>query len=56
MWLRRHWLTKGSDLSRCTATGLRRIGASLNARPRPTLDMPTPAQALDALLTKSSAA
>jgi IS30 family transposase len=49
--LLRHWLTKGTDLSRFSAADLRRIAASLNARPRPTLDMRTPAQALDALLT-----
>jgi len=54
--LLRHWLTKGTDLSRFTAADLRRIAASLNARPRPTLDMRTPAQALDALLTKPAAA
>ena len=45
-----------TDLSRFSATDLRRIAASLNARPRPTLDMRTPAQALDALLTKQPAA
>lgn len=54
--LLRHWLTKGTDLSRFTAADLRRIAASLNARPRPTLDMRTPAQALDALLTNPAAA
>ncbi|MDQ6523748.1 IS30 family transposase, partial [Nocardioides sp. LHD-245] len=54
--LLRHWLTKGTDLSRFTAADLRRIAASLNARPRPTLDMQTPAQALDRLLTKPAAA
>jgi transposase, IS30 family len=54
--LLRHWLTKGTDLSRFTAGDLRRIAATLNARPRPTLDMRTPAQALDALLTKPAAA
>lgn len=54
--LLRHWLTKGTDLSRFSATDLRRIAASLNARPRPTLDMQTPAQALDALLTNPAAA
>jgi len=53
--LLRHWLTKGTDLSRFTAADLRRIAATLNARPRPTLDMRTPAQALDALLTTPSA-
>lgn len=54
--LLRHWLTKGTDLSRFSAADLRRIAASLNARPRPTLDMQTPAQALDQLLTNPSAA
>jgi len=54
--LLRHWLTKGTDLSRFTAADLRRIAASLNARPRPTLEMRTPAQALDALLTNPAAA
>jgi IS30 family transposase len=54
--LLRHWLTKGTDLSRFSAADLRRIAATLNARPRPTLNMQTPAQALDALLTNPSAA
>lgn len=54
--LLRHWLTKGTDLSRFNAADLRRIAASLNARPRPTLEMKTPAQALDELLTKQAAA
>jgi transposase, IS30 family len=54
--LLRHWLTKGTDLARFSAADLRRIAASLNARPRPTLDMRTPAQALDALLTNPSTA
>jgi transposase, IS30 family len=54
--LLRHWLTKGTDLARFSAADLRKIAASLNARPRPTLDMQTPAQALDALLTNPAAA
>jgi len=54
--LLRHCLTKGTDLSRFTAADLHRIAASLNARPRPTLNMRTPAQTLDALLTNPSAA
>jgi IS30 family transposase len=54
--LLRHWLTKGTDLSRFSAADLRRIAATLNARPRPTLNMQTPAQALDALLTNPAAA
>jgi IS30 family transposase len=54
--LLRHWLTKGTDLARFSAEDLRRIAASLNARPRPTLDLQTPAQALDALLSNPTAA
>jgi IS30 family transposase len=54
--LLRHWLTKGTDLARFSAADLRRIAASLNARPRPTLDLKTPAQALDELLTNPAAA
>jgi IS30 family transposase len=54
--LLRHWFEKGTDLSRFSAEDLRNVAASLNARPRPTLDMRTPAQALDALLTNPSAA
>ena len=54
--LLRHWLTKGTDLSRFGPVDLRKIAASLNARPRPTLDMRTPAQALDALLAEPPAA
>jgi IS30 family transposase len=54
--LLRHWLTKGTDLSTFSAADLRRIAASLNARPRPTLNMQTPAQALDTLLTNPAAA
>jgi IS30 family transposase len=54
--LLRHWLTKGTDLARFSAADLRRIAASLNARPRPTLKMRTPAQALDELLTNPAAA
>ena len=34
--LLRHWLTKGTDLSRFTAKDLDTIAAKLNARPRPT--------------------
>ncbi|KQZ66059.1 IS30 family transposase [Nocardioides sp. Root151] len=54
--LLRHWLEKGSDLSVHTAEDLDRIAATLNARPRPTLDLQTPAQALAALLAKPAAA
>ena len=54
--LLRHWLQKGTDLSHFTVEDLRRIAASLNQRPRPTLDMQTPAQALAALLAEPAAA
>lgn len=51
--LLRHWFTKGSDLSVHTAADLRRVQASLNARPRPTLDLDTPAQRLNQLLAEA---
>jgi transposase, IS30 family len=54
--LLRHWLEKGTDLSRFSAADLRRIATTLNARPRPTLDLKTPAQALDELLANRPAA
>jgi IS30 family transposase len=54
--LLRHWLEKGTDLSIHTAEDLARIAGTLNARPRPTLDMQTPAQALAALLANPAAA
>ena len=54
--LLRHWLEKGTDLSAFSQADLRRIAASLNARPRPTLDLRTPAEMLNQLLTKSTAA
>jgi IS30 family transposase len=54
--LLRFWLEKGTDLSVHTAADLARIAATLNKRPRPTLDMQTPAQALAALLADPAAA
>jgi transposase, IS30 family len=53
--LLRHWFEKGSDLSIHTAEDLDRIAASLNARPRPTLDLDTPAQRLNQLLLQAAA-
>ena len=52
--LLRHWFPKGSDLSIHTAADLARIAAILNARPRPTLGMRTPAMALNTLLTEAA--
>jgi transposase, IS30 family len=49
--LLRFWFAKGSDLSVHSPEDLRRIAATLNARPRPTLDLQTPAMRLNALLT-----
>jgi IS30 family transposase len=49
--LLRFWFEKGTDLSVHTADDLRRVAATLNARPRPTLNLETPAARLNALLT-----
>lgn len=48
--LLRFWLEKGTDLSTHTAQDLERIADTLNRRPRPTLDLETPAQRLNQLL------
>ena len=52
--LLRHWFDKGSDLSTHTAEDLRRVAATLNRRPRPTLDLQTPAQRLAQLLEQAA--
>jgi IS30 family transposase len=54
--LLRFWLEKGSDLSQHTPADLAKIAATLNARPRPTLELRTPAQALAELLANPAAA
>jgi IS30 family transposase len=54
--LLRFWFEKGTDLSTHTPEDLARIAATLNARPRPTLNLKTPAQALGELLANPAAA
>lgn len=46
--LLRHWFEKGSDLSVHDPAELARVQSALNHRPRPTLDMQTPSQLLEA--------
>ena len=45
--LLRQYFPKGTDLSRWNAEDLRAVAATLNARPRKTLQWKTPAEALD---------
>lgn len=52
--LLRFWFEKGSDLSGYTPADLKRIQDTLNQRPRPTLDLDTPAQRLAALLEQAA--
>jgi IS30 family transposase len=49
--LLRHWFSKGSDLRVHEPDRLAEVAASLNARPRPTLDYQTPARMMQELLT-----
>ena len=53
--LLRHWFPKSTDLRQFSATDLGAAADSLNARPRPTLEMRTPAQALNQLLQQHTA-
>jgi IS30 family transposase len=53
--LLRFWLKKGTDLSTYTQADLDRIAATLNKRPRPTLNLDTPAARLQALLQAEAA-
>jgi transposase, IS30 family len=48
--LLRFWFEKGTDLSVHTAADLRRVQNILNSRPRPTLNLQTPAQRLAGML------
>jgi IS30 family transposase len=54
--LLRHWFAKGSDLSTHSPADLARVQDKLNSRPRPTLDLRTPAQALAEYLHDQQAA
>jgi IS30 family transposase len=52
--LLRHWFEKGTDLSGYTTADLKRVQDKLNSRPRPTLDLDTPAQRLAALISQAA--
>lgn len=52
--LLRHWFEKGSDLSGYTKADVKRVADKLNTRPRPTLDLDTPAQRLAALISQAA--
>ena len=53
--LLRFWFEKGTDLSGYTKADLKRIQDTLNQRPRPTLNLDTPAHRLGALLDQAAA-
>ncbi|MEE2569898.1 IS30 family transposase, partial [Pseudarthrobacter sp. J64] len=53
--LLRHWFPKGTDLSTHTAEDLANIAQMLNQRPRPTLDLDTPANRMAKLLEQTAA-
>jgi transposase, IS30 family len=52
--LLRFWFEKGTDLNGYTKADLKRVQDMLNQRPRPTLDLDTPAQRLAALLDQAA--
>jgi IS30 family transposase len=52
--LLRHWFEKGTELSGYTKADLKRIQDKLNTRPRPTLNLDTPAQRLAALVSQAA--
>jgi transposase, IS30 family len=52
--LLRFWFEKGTDLRVHTKADLKRIQDTLNQRPRPTLDLETPADRLAALLANAA--
>jgi IS30 family transposase len=53
--LLRHWFEKGTDLADWTPERLTVVQDKLNARPRPTLDLRTPAQAFNEYLQQQAA-
>lgn len=52
--LLRFWFEKGTDLAVHTKADLKRVQDKLNSRPRPTLDLDTPAQRLAALVSQTA--
>jgi IS30 family transposase len=52
--LLRFWFEKGTDLAGYTKADLKRIQDKLNTRPRPTLDLDTPAQRLATLVSQAA--
>jgi transposase, IS30 family len=52
--LLRFWFEKSTDLSGHTKADLKRVQDKLNSRPRPTLDLDTPAQRLTALISQAA--
>lgn len=53
--LLRFWFEKGTDLRVHSKADLQRIQDTLNTRPRPTLNLDTPADRLNALITQAAA-
>jgi len=52
--LLRFWFDKGTDLSGYSKADLKRVQDKLNSRPRPTLDLDTPAHRLAALISQAA--
>jgi IS30 family transposase len=52
--LLRFWFEKGTDLSAYTKADLKRVQDKLNSRPRPTLELDTPAQRLATLISQAA--
>ena len=52
--LLRFWFEKGTDLSGYSKADIKRVQDKLNTRPRPTLDLDTPAQRLAALISQAA--